>query len=362
MVLPGTGINLPVTHRLLPPRRDGYVVSPRPQIDISIGKLGSVVNAITSGTPQPLPFANFGEAPIRLRRGTVLGVLEEGPERHGDCSVLLNLAGIYEGQPPIEDEPEGSNPAGSPFLIRPLPDEQGVEPNISDAFGPDIKAKIQGVLDKHANLFRPELGRFNDGINMPVPFKEGVEINDLRQAPFPQSKRDKEEMDKILDPMRADGSLVPVPLGQPSPAAAPAFVVYRNGKPRVVVDLRKVNTKLELNAYPLPKADDVLSAMGGATIFSSVDMTKSFFQQPLAPEDYWKTALVTAHRGHDGFSNYTGIFPSSNGETFPSVPVEVRRRLYRRCNCVFCYPGTTRSRSRHCIRLIRGRGCNAGPS
>jgi len=80
VVLPRTGINLPVTHRLLPPQRDDYVVSPRPQIDIFIEKLGSVVNAITSGTPQPLPFANFGKAPIRLRQGTVLSVLKEGPK------------------------------------------------------------------------------------------------------------------------------------------------------------------------------------------------------------------------------------------------------------------------------------------
>ncbi|KAL2060380.1 hypothetical protein VTL71DRAFT_9775 [Oculimacula yallundae] len=297
----GEGVNLPITHRLLPPREDGYLVQPKPQADIALGKFGSVLNAITNGTPQPLPFTNFGEVLIRLKRGTCIGVLEENPHRSlsQDLPVYLSLAGLYEGQEPIEEQAEGVNVAGAPFLIRPLPDEPGVEPDISDAFGPEIKGKIKEVLEKHQNLFRPELNRFNDGVVMPVPFKEGVEVNDLRQPPYPQSKRDREEMDKILDPMVADGSLVPVPLGRPSPASAPAFVVYRNGKPRVVVDLRKVNTKLQLNAYPLPKADDVLSAIGGATIFSSVDMTKSFFQQPLAPEDQWKTALVTAHRGHE---------------------------------------------------------------
>ncbi|KAK0124353.1 hypothetical protein ONS95_009321 [Cadophora gregata] len=133
----------------------------------------------------PLPFANFGDAPIRLRRGMVLGVLEESPPKTEEFPVLLNLAGIYEGQPWVEEEPEDHHYAGAPFLIRPLLDEPGMEPNISDAFGPDIKARIRAVLDKHANLFRAELGRFNDGINMPVLFKEGVEINDLRQALFP---------------------------------------------------------------------------------------------------------------------------------------------------------------------------------
>jgi len=113
---------------------------------------------------------------------------------------------------------------------------------------------------------------------MPVPFKEGVEINDLRQAPFPQFKKDKKKINKILNPMRADDLLVPVPLKQPSPAATPAFVVYWNGKPKVVINLQKINTKLKLNAYPLPKANDVLSAISDATIFSNVNITKLFFQ------------------------------------------------------------------------------------
>jgi hypothetical protein len=92
------------------------------------------------------------------------------------------------------------------------------------------------------------------------------------------------------------------PLGNPSPAASPAFVVWRNGKPRVVVDLRRFNTKLRLDAYPLPKQDDILSALGGFTVFSSLDLVKSFFQETIATEDRWKTAIVTQHRGQEKFT------------------------------------------------------------
>ena len=134
---------------------------------------------------------------------------------------------------------------------------------------------------------------------MQVSFKENVDLTDLRQAPYPQSQKDRIAMDSILDPMKADGALEDVPLGKPSPVASPAFVVYRNGRPRVVVDLRRVNTKLRLDAYPLPKQDTILSALGGSVAFSSLDMTKSFFQQKVAPEDRWKLAIVTAHRGHE---------------------------------------------------------------
>ncbi|CAI6100622.1 unnamed protein product [Clonostachys chloroleuca] len=74
-------------------------------------------------------------------------------------------------------------------------------------------------------------------------------------------------------------------------------VVWRDDKPRVVVDLRKVNMKVVEHAYPLPLQDDILTGMQGATVFSVVDLTKGFFQQGILPEDRWKTTFVTPHRG-----------------------------------------------------------------
>jgi hypothetical protein len=49
------------------------------------------------------------------------------------------------------------------------------------------------------------------------------------------------------------------------------------GKPRVVVDLRKVNTRLYPDAYPLSKQDTILSSLGGYIIFFSINLTKVFF-------------------------------------------------------------------------------------
>lgn len=101
-------------------------------------------------------------------------------------------------------------------------------------------------------------------------------------------------MDHILDTLADQGRIEKVPLSEPCPIASPAFVTYNNGKPRVVVDLRKVNTKLVPDAYPLPQQDDVLNTLGGSTIFSSLDFTKFFFQQRINPEDKNKTAFVAA--------------------------------------------------------------------
>ena len=91
------------------------------------------------------------------------------------------------------------------------------------------------------------------------------------------SYKDRRAMDLILGPLKILGVVEDVPLGKPCLAALPAFIVYRDNKPRVVVDLRRVNTKLYLDAYPLLKQDDILSAINGATVFLVLDITKSFF-------------------------------------------------------------------------------------
>lgn len=136
---------------------------------------------------------------------------------------------------------------------------------------------MKRVVEKHAYLFRSELGSFNDGIQMPIKFKDEADVDGLKFNAYELSRRDRIEADKILDPLLEDDYIESVLLGQPSTAASPAFIVWNKGKPRLVIDLRKVNTKLYSDAYPLPKQDEVLAALGGSHIFTSLDMQKSFF-------------------------------------------------------------------------------------
>ena len=111
---------------------------------------------------------------------------------------------------------------------------------------------------------------------MPIPIKDDASITDPRQAPYNLSRKDQKAMDDILDPLKKIGLVEDVPLGKPSPVSYPEFVIWREVKARVVVDLRRANTKLQLDAYPLPRQDDILQKLHGCQNFSSFDMTKSF--------------------------------------------------------------------------------------
>ncbi|RMZ85683.1 hypothetical protein DV736_g6568, partial [Chaetothyriales sp. CBS 134916] len=216
-----------------------------------------------------------------------------------------------------ETEEEDSPPAGTLFQIYPLDDDAPdlSKANVSDVWGPEFEKTLCKVIENHPKLFAKEMGMFNDGIVMPIPFKRDVDLRKLKRPPYNLSLRDQKAIDEVVDPLRRQGRVKRVPLGQPSTAASPAFVVWRLNKPRVVVDLRLVNAAVFPDVYPLPKQDTILQALGGGTVFSSLDIVKSFFQQPIAEEDQWKTAFVTPHRGQEmltvatmGLINSPGFF------------------------------------------------------
>lgn len=317
-IAPGTGRNIAVNFANVPPCDRGYLVEPEHgHEDLAIGEYGRLARAIISGSETCLPYANFGASTIRIRKGEVLGYVEDMPVAFKDeAEVYVAMESIFQGMPEIDDDPMDEPPAGTPFNIHPIEDDADLDKaNVSDHWGSEYQMKVVRILKRRKKLFRKEMGLFNDGIKMPIPFREDADLTKLKQAPYNLSKRDEEAIDAIIDPLVAQGRVKKVPLGQPSAAASPAFVVWKNNKPRVVVDLRRVNTAVYPDAYPLPKQDTILSALGGAVIFSSLDIVKSFFQQPIAEEDQWKTAFVSPKRGQEmltvatmGLINSPGFF------------------------------------------------------
>jgi hypothetical protein len=161
-----------------------------------------------------------------------------------------------------------------PFVLNPETDESSssINADVSSNWGSDYQKRVREIVTRHNDLFRPRLGMFNDSIRMPIPFRDESDIMGLKQNPYNMSRRDRIEMDKILDPLVEDGRIAKVPLGQPSAASSPAFIVWQKGKPRVVVDLRRINSKLYPDAYPLPKQDDVLNELGGSCVFTALDI------------------------------------------------------------------------------------------
>ena len=81
-----------------------------------------------------------------------------------------------------------------------------------------------------------------------------------------------------------------------SSSASPSFLVPKSDNsvlPRWVNDYRMLNANTVLDCYPLPRVDDILADCAKGKIWSKLDMTNSFFQTRVHPDDIPLTAVTT---------------------------------------------------------------------
>jgi hypothetical protein len=78
------------------------------------------------------------------------------------------------------------------------------------------------------------------------------------------------------------------------PWGAPVlFVKKKDGTLRLCIDYRQLNKLSIKNKYPLPRINDLFDQLGGASIFSKIDLRSGYHQVQIKGEDIHKTTLWT---------------------------------------------------------------------
>jgi hypothetical protein len=83
---------------------------------------------------------------------------------------------------------------------------------------------------------------------------------------------------------------------------------------RIIADLRRLNDLVRLDAYELPKIQELLVKIRDMKYFSVIDLKDGFFQIPIHPLDREKTTfavngnLKQFKRMPQGFKNSPAIF------------------------------------------------------
>ena len=112
----------------------------------------------------------------------------------------------------------------------------------------------------------------------------------IRQLPYRIPFAYRAAVDEELKNMLEEGVIEP----STSEWAAPMVIVKkRDGTLHICVDYRKLNGETEIDAYPMPRIDDILDQVGQATYFTTLDLAHGYWQVPVKEEDRPKTAFTT---------------------------------------------------------------------
>ena len=111
-----------------------------------------------------------------------------------------------------------------------------------------------------------------------------------RSRPYRLAQAHLQTVKEALEEMLEMGVIQP----SSSPWSSPVVLVpKKDGGVRFCVDYRGLNQVADFDAYPMPRTDEILDRVGAAKFISTLDLSRGYWQIPLAQEAQPKTAFTT---------------------------------------------------------------------
>ena len=148
-----------------------------------------------------------------------------------------------------------------------------------------LKRNAQVFSKDDMDMGRTKLVKYHIKLTDPAPFKEAY-----RRIPPQMYDEVKAHIQEMLD------------LGAIRPSNSPwasAIVLVRkkDGRLRFCIDLRRLNNRTVKDAYSLPRIESILDSLGGAQIFTTLDLKAGYWQVEMAEECKAYTAFTCGPLG-----------------------------------------------------------------
>ena len=155
---------------------------------------------------------------------------------------------------------------------------------LGDELPEDQRRVLKDLVRRYPDVFTDMPGE-TDVIQHQIRLTDDTPI---RCKPYPLPYAMREELRNEVFTMLEMGVVRPSTSLYASPIV---MVKKKDGSNRVCVDFRKLNKITEVDPEPMTTAED--RRLSGKKYLSKIDLTKGYWQIPVAPEDVHKTAFVT---------------------------------------------------------------------
>lgn len=144
------------------------------------------------------------------------------------------------------------------------------------------------MLKKCPSVFRTEIGKLIS-FKHEIRLKEDAcpKVHKARNIPIAV----REEVKKELETLVQEGIIERI---KSSERVSPIVVARRaNSKIRLCIDLRHLNNNIVVDQFPLPGISEMLTSVGGAKYFSTIDLSAAYHQIELHEKSKDYTAFIT---------------------------------------------------------------------
>jgi len=203
----------------------------------------------------------------------------------GERELINTPLKLTAGEPPALEDPEAKDENWGPKISEPgdptTIDSKDFDSafDISKDLPPEIRTRLLEVLRKHIAAFGFDDRLGNHPANVAIPVLPGTRPISVPMYSASPAKR------QVIDDQINKWIEQEVIQPSKSPWGAPVVIVYRNRKPRFCVDYRKLNKVTIPDEHPIPRQPEIMQALSGFQVFSSLDALSGFTQLTVKEED-----------------------------------------------------------------------------